>query len=140
MRILIVCTGNACRSQMAEGLLKSLDPKLRVSSAGTNPASYVHPLAIRVMGEAGIDIRAYRPKPVELFLSDSFDYVITVCDNARESCPVFSGPVIHRVHMGFRDPGLAKGTEEEKMSEFRAVRDEMKAAFSRFLLERNIHG
>lgn len=126
MKILILCTGNSCRSQMAEGLLKSFDDKLEVYSAGTNPSSRVHSKAIRVMKEVGIDISQNVPKNVDRFLDQSFDYVITVCDNAKETCPVFTGKVKHRLHIGFEDPADATGTEEEIIAVFRKVRDEIK--------------
>lgn len=129
-RILILCTGNSCRSQMAEGLLKSLNPTLQVFSAGTKPAERVHPLAIKVMKEVGIDIGGNKPKNVEEFVNDSFDYVITVCDDAKETCPVFIGKVQHRLHIGFEDPAEAVGTEEEVLGVFRHVRDEIKRAFT----------
>jgi len=131
-RILILCTGNSCRSQMAEAILRSFDPTLEVASAGTHPATAVHPVAIRVMREAGIDISHHRPKAVEGFLSRPFDHVVTVCDGARESCPVFTGAVAHRHHIGFRDPALATGTEEEVLREFREVRDQIRDAFREF--------
>jgi arsenate reductase (thioredoxin) len=131
-KILILCTGNSCRSQMAEGFLKSLDPSLQVFSAGTNPAARVHPLATKVMKELGIDIGGNKPKHVEEFINDSFDYVITVCDNAKETCPVFIGKVHHRLHMGFDDPAEAVGTEEEVVAVFRHVRDEIRETFTRF--------
>jgi arsenate reductase len=99
MRILILCTGNSCRSQMAEGFLKTFAPKAEVFSAGTAPSANVHPLAIKVMHERGIDISRTAPKSVDQFLSQSFDYVITVCDSARESCPVFTGAVTTRLHI-----------------------------------------
>jgi arsenate reductase len=131
-RILILCTGNSCRSQMAEGFLKSFDKSLDVRSAGTEPASRVHPKAIAVMQEIGISLfRAY-PKNVDQFLNEAFDYVITVCDHANETCPVFSGNVKHRLHIGFDDPALATGTEEHVLSEFRRVRDEINRGFHEF--------
>lgn len=131
-RILILCTGNSCRSQMAEGFLKSFDPELEVHSAGTFPARYVHPHAILVMEECDIDISDLHPKNVDLFLYQQFDYVITVCDSANESCPTFSGNVRNRVHIGFNDPAAASGTDEEIMGEFRRVRDEIRQRFSAF--------
>lgn len=131
-KILILCTGNSCRSQMAEGFLKSLDPSLQVFSAGTKPAARVHSLAIKVMKELGIDIGSKKPKNVEEFINDSFNYVITVCDNAKETCPVFIGKVQHRMHIGFDDPAEAVGTEEEVLAVFRRVRDEIKVSFSTF--------
>ncbi len=135
MRILILCTGNSCRSQMAEGFLKSFDSRLKVYSAGTNPAASANPNAIAAMKEAGIDISGKRPKNVEIFLSDSFDYVITVCDHANETCPHFSGQVRHRLHMGFEDPFEAGGTKEEVMSVYRRVRDEIREGFLNFYRE-----
>ncbi len=132
MRILILCTGNSCRSQMAEGFLKSFDPELEVYSAGTKPSAQVHPKAIQVMKEVGIDLSKNYPKMVDKYLNESFDYVITVCDNAKETCPVFVGKVINRLHMGFEDPADATGTEEEILSVFRKVRDEIKKDFYEF--------
>ena len=132
MRILILCTGNSCRSQMAEGFLKSFNPELEVVSAGTNPSSEVHPKAIEVMRESFIDISHNKPKHVETFLNQSFDYVITVCGGANESCPAFTGTVKHRLHIGFDDPAEATGTEKEILSEFRRVRDEIKNDFFKF--------
>lgn len=117
---------------MAEGLLKSFDDKLEVYSAGTNPSSRVHSKAIRVMKEVGIDISQNVPKNVDRFLDQSFDYVITVCDNAKETCPVFTGKVKHRLHIGFEDPADATGTEEEIIAVFRKVRDEIKERFKEF--------
>ena len=131
-RILVLCTGNSCRSQMAEGFLRHFDPTLEVFSAGTHPASRVHPRAVAVMKEVGIDISANVPKSVDQFLNLPFDYVITVCDNAKETCPVFTGSVAHRVHIGFDDPAEVVGSEEEVMGEFRRVRDEINDAFFQF--------
>ena len=132
MKILILCTGNSCRSQIAEGFLKSFDAKLEVYSAGTNPSSRVHPIAVKVMKEIGIDISQNVPKNVDRFLNQSFDYVITVCDNAKETCPVFTGKVKHRLHIGFEDPADATGTEEEIIAVFRKVRDQIKVEFYNF--------
>jgi arsenate reductase len=131
-RILVLCTGNSCRSQMAEGFLRHFDPTLEVFSAGTHPASRVHPRAVAVMKEVGIDISANVPKSVDQFLNLPFDYVITVCDHAKETCPVFSGSVSHRVHIGFDDPAEVFGPEDKVMVEFRRVRDEIKDAFFQF--------
>ena len=139
-RILILCTGNSCRSQMAEGFLKSWDPDLEVYSAGTLPADEVHPLAVRVMREVGVDISSGYPKDVERFVSQPFDFVITVCDHARETCPVFSGRVRERLHLGFEDPAEATGTEEELLAVFRRVRDEIQAAFRKFYNEKIRNG
>lgn len=120
---------------MAEGFLKSFDPSLEVFSAGTKATSRVHPKAIQVMNEIGIDLIKNYPKTVEQFLSQPFDYVITVCDNAKENCPVFIGNVKHRLHIGFDDPSDATGMEEEILSEFRHVRDEIKNEFYKFYVE-----
>jgi len=139
MKILILCTGNSCRSQMAEAFLRSCDPRLLVCSAGTHPSRSVHPLAIAVMKEAGIDISSALPKDVRAFLNEDFDYVITVCDNARESCPVFSGSAGLRLHIGFDDPAEAAGTEEERLAVFRKIRDEIRATF-RSLYEQQLTG
>lgn len=132
MNILILCTGNSCRSQMAEGFLKSFYNKLLVYSAGTNPSSKVHPKAIQVMNELGIDISASYPQNVNKFIDKSFDYVITVCDDARETCPVFCGEVKHNLHISFDDPADATGTEEEILTVFRRIRDEIKRDFGKF--------
>jgi arsenate reductase len=121
---------------MAEGFLKSLDGTLDVHSAGTSPASRVHPKAIAVMKEAGIDLSHSSPKNVDQFITRPFDYVITVCDHAKETCPVFTGKVKHRLHIGFDDPAEATGTEEEVLSVFRRVRDEIREQFQRFHLDR----
>ncbi len=131
-RILILCTGNSCRSQMAEGFLKSFDKNLEVFSAGTKPSSQVHPKAIQVMKEVGIDLSGNYPKHSDQFINDPFDYVITVCDNAKESCPVFIGKVGKQLHIGFEDPADATGTEEEILAVFRRVRDEIKRDFFEF--------
>ena len=129
MRILILCTGNSCRSQMAHGFMQSFDDTLTVCSAGTKPADRVHPLAVKVMQEAGIDISSHTPQPVENYLHQSWDYVITVCGGANESCPSFSGTVSHRLHIGFEDPSKSEGSEEFILSEFRRVRDEIQKIF-----------
>lgn len=131
-KILILCTGNSCRSQMAEGVLKSFDAELEVFSAGTNPAAQVHPYALAVMKEIGIDLSDNYPKKADEFLNDSFDYVITVCDDAKETCPVFFGKVKKQMHIGFSDPAKAMGKEEEVLNEFRRVRDEIRKNFYEF--------
>lgn len=132
VKILILCTGNSCRSQMAEAFLKSFDSRLEVFSAGTNPTGKVNPYAARVMHEVGVDISHYESKDVAIFLDESFDYVITVCDNAKETCPVFSGNVKTRLHIGFEDPAEARGTEEEVLQIYRNVRDQIRKAFYDF--------
>ena len=133
--ILILCTGNSCRSQMAEGFLRSFNSSLEVYSAGTKPAPAVHPLAVQVMREEWVDISLNRPKSVDEFLGRPFDYVITVCDGANESCPVFTGKVEHRIHIGFDDPADAEGTKEEQLVVFRRVRDEINQRFRQFYNE-----
>ena len=132
MKILILCTGNSCRSQMAEGFLKSFDKNLDVYSAGTKPTSEVHPKAIEVMDELGIDLSQNKPQSVNKFLEESFDYVITVCGGAKESCPMFTGNVKNRLHIGFEDPADAIGTDVEITAEFRKIRNEIKTAFYKF--------
>ena len=134
-RILVLCTGNSCRSQMAEGFLKSFDNNVEVYSAGTKPADKVNPNAVKVMKEVGIDLSNNYPKMVDQFLNEPFDYVITVCDNAKETCPVFIGKVGKQLHIGFEDPADATGTEEEILSVFRKVRDEIKRDFYKLYLD-----
>jgi arsenate reductase len=123
LKILILCTGNSCRSQMAHGFLKSFDQNLDVHSAGTEPAKQVNLTAIKVMKEAGLDISDHIPKSVDIYLNTTWDYVITVCDDANETCPVFSGKVRHRLHFGFEDPSEFKGTDDQILNEFRRIRD-----------------
>ena len=129
LSILILCTGNSCRSQMAEGFLKSFDNELTVFSAGTKPSLEVHPKAIEVMREVGVNISSGKPEDVAKYILMSFDYVITVCGNAKETCPVFVGSVKEQLHIGFDDPADAVGTEEEITNEFRKIRDEIKHDF-----------
>jgi arsenate reductase len=117
---------------MAEGFLKSFDSNLEVFSAGTNPAAHVSSRAIQVMKEIGIEITGGYPKSVDQFTGEPFDYVITVCDHAKETCPVFVGNVKCRLHIGFDDPAEATGTEEEVLAVFRHVRDEIKEKFFGF--------
>lgn len=135
MKILILCTGNSCRSQMAHGFLKSFDKKLDVHSAGTKPAKQVNKTAVKVMKEVGVDLTHHKPKSVDVYLNTTWDYVITVCDNANETCPVFLGKVSHRLHFGFEDPSEFKGTEEQILNEFRRVRDNIKNRFYNFYKE-----
>lgn len=132
-RILILCTGNSCRSQMAEGYIKHFRPDFEVYSAGTAPAPEVHPLAIKVMQEDGIDISGGEPKLVNQFIDQPFDYVITVCDDAKETCPAFIGDVKQQLHIGFEDPAMATGSEEEVFGVFNKVRDQIKAEFKKFV-------
>jgi arsenate reductase len=124
-RVLILCTGNSSRSQMAEGLLEhTAGDRFEVESAGTRP-SHVRSEAIAVMKELGIDISGHRSKHVDEFQGQAFDYVLTVCDNAKESCPVFLSDS-KRFHMGFEDPAALQGTEEERLALFRRVRDQIR--------------
>lgn len=132
MKVLILCTGNSCRSQMAHGFLQSFDPNIKVFSAGTRPAERVNPRAVEVMKERGIDISSHTPHNVAEYLKEPWDYVITVCGGANESCPAFVGKVKHRIHIGFDDPSDAIGSEDYIMSEFRRVRDEIKDRFEEF--------
>lgn len=124
-RVLILCTGNSARSQMAEGLLRALaGDHIDVYSAGTRP-SVVHPLAIEAMQEHGIDISGHRSKHLDEFRAQPFDYVITVCDSAAETCPIFPGKA-ERIHWSFPDPAAAQGSEAERLAAFRQVRDDIK--------------
>lgn len=132
MKILVLCTGNSCRSMMAQGFLKHFNPGSLVESAGTQPASRINPFAVKVMTEKGIDISGEHPKLVDEFLNQEFDYVITVCDGANETCPTFIGKVNHRLHIGFEDPSDQKGSEEEVMPGYRKVRDQIEMAFREF--------
>ena len=127
--ILILCTGNSCRSHMAEGILRAaVGDKLRVASAGSKPAGYVHPLAIRALAEIGIDISSHHSKHLNEFLAQDVETVITVCGNADQVCPMFPGQV-NRHHWGFDDPAHATGSEEEQLAVFRRVRDEIARVF-----------
>lgn len=121
---------------MAEGFLKSFDSSLDVYSAGTKPADSISSKAVLVMKEKGIDISGGIPKDVDKFIKDSFDFVITVCDNAKETCPVFMGNVKERMHIGFEDPAEAKGTEEEVINFYRKIRDEIETGFLNLYLSR----
>jgi arsenate reductase (thioredoxin) len=117
---------------MAQGLLQSFDKNIEVHSAGTKPAAQVNQTAVKVMHEVGINISQQIPKLVDIYLKDKWDYVITVCDNAKETCPVFFGKVKHRLHIGFEDPSHATGTNEFILSEFRRVRDKINKSFYTF--------
>jgi len=124
-RVLVLCTGNSCRSQMAEGLVNQrLGGRWEARSAGTAPAGRVHPLAVRAMAEVGIDISGGRPEHVEVYLHERWDLVVTVCDSAKEACPVFPQSV-KTLHVSFPDPASAEGSEEERMVVFRRVRDDI---------------
>jgi arsenate reductase len=130
--VLILCTGNSARSQMAEGLLRNMGAGvIDVFSAGTKPGM-VRPEAVAVMAERGIDISGHRSKHVDEFIGQTFDYVITVCDNAKESCPVFPG-VPRRLHWSFPDPAAEEGSEAERLAAFRGVRDRLTNALDQFM-------
>src|SRR6187431_1670534 len=130
--VLVLCTGNSCRSHMAEGILRAAaGDLLDVHSAGSKPAGYVHPKAILVMHEIGIDLSGHTSKHMNEFLSRHIDTVITVCGNADQACPMFPGQ-LHRYHWGFDDPAHVKGTDEEIMTAFRRVRDEIKLVFEAY--------
>ncbi len=125
-RVLILCTGNSCRSQMAEGWIEYvLGEVWEARSAGTDPAGHVHPLAVTVMAEVGVDISGGMPEHVEAFLHQMWDLVITVCDSAHETCPVFPGPV-ETLHISFPDPANAEGTRAGQIEVFRTVRDQIR--------------
>jgi len=135
MKVLILCTGNSCRSQMAHGFLQSFDPKIKVCSAGTEASGMVNENAIKVMAEIGIDISSHTSDHVEKYLQSEWDYVITVCGGANETCPAFTGKVKHRLHIGFDDPSHATGTDEFIWSEFVRVRNEIKEQFYNFYVK-----
>ena len=135
--VLILCTGNSCRSHIAEGILRAAAGDiLDVQSAGSKPAGYVHPLAIKVMAEIGIDISSHRSKHLDEFLKQKVETVITVCGNADQVCPVFPGQV-NRYHWGFDDPAKAKGGEADLLEVFRKSRDEIKRVFEAYGAGRN---
>ncbi|MFN0130349.1 MAG: arsenate reductase ArsC [Verrucomicrobiales bacterium] len=130
--ILVLCTGNSCRSHLAEGILRqALGSEFEVVSAGSKPAGYVHPLAIRVMAEIGIDISHHTSKSLDEFLERGVETVITVCGNADQACPTFPG-LVNRHHFPFDDPAHAAGSEEERLAVFRRVRDEIRAVFEAY--------
>ena len=136
-RVLFLCTGNSCRSHMAEGLLRKLGgDRFEVASAGAKPAGYVHPLAIKAMAEVGVDISKHTSKHLDVFDGQRFDYLITVCDNAREACPTYAGAA-QQVHWSFDDPAHAQGGEDEKMKTFRRVRDEIQTRLRSFIAATN---
>lgn len=129
MKILILCTGNSCRSQMAHGFLQSFSKDITVCSAGTEASGQLNPGAVKVMAEIDIDISGHTSDSVEKYLNDEWDYVITVCGGANEACPTFTGKVKQRLHIGFDDPSDAVGTDAFIWSEYIRVRDEIKEAF-----------
>jgi len=135
MKVLILCTGNSCRSQMAHGFLQSFDKNIQVFSAGTEASGKLNAKAVEVMHEVGVDISQHSSDSVEKYLNEEWDYVITVCGGANESCPAFTGEVKHRIHIGFDDPSHAVGSEEFIRSEFYRVRDEIKDRFFQFYNE-----
>jgi len=132
MKILILCTGNSCRSQMAHGFLQSLDENLHVRSGGTEPADRINLKAVEVMADLGIDISHHAPHLVDEYLDEEWDYVITVCDHANETCPAFFGRVNHRLHLGFEDPSNATGTPEFIHGEYLRIRDLIRETFLQF--------
>jgi arsenate reductase (thioredoxin) len=135
MKVLILCTGNSCRSQMAHGFFKSFDKRIQVASAGTEASGKLNHKAVEVMNEIGIDISDHTSDSVEKYLDQEWDYVITVCGGANENCPAFVGKVKHRLHIGFDDPSHAVGTPEFIRSEYYRVRDEIKEGFSKLYEE-----
>ncbi|HXK75405.1 MAG TPA: arsenate reductase ArsC [Bacteroidaceae bacterium] len=137
-RVLVLCTGNSCRSQMTAAFLKELSDNLEVHSAGTAPAPAVNAGAVKYMAELGIDISKEIPTHVDEYIAQAWDYVITVCGGANENCPVFVGEVGKRLHIGFDDPSHATGTPEFIESEFRRVRDEIKVRFTQFIAEEGL--
>ena len=138
--VLVLCTGNSCRSHLAEGILRAAaGDLLEVASAGSKPAGYVHPLAIRAMQEIGLDISGHHSKHLNEFLPREVETVITVCGNADQVCPLFPGQV-HRHHWGFDDPAHATGTEEEQLAVFRRVRDEIQKVFGAYAAGRRDRG
>ena len=135
MKVLILCTGNSCRSQMAHGFLQSFDDRITVCSAGTQASGKLNQKAVAAMKDAGIDISQHTSDAVDKYLNEEWDYVITVCGGANEECPAFFGKVKNRLHIGFDDPSHAVGTEEFIRSEFIRVRDEIRAGFYKFYVE-----
>jgi arsenate reductase (thioredoxin) len=136
MKVLILCTGNSCRSQMAHGFLQSFDNRLKVESAGTEASGVLNHKAVEVMKEAGIDISHHTSDSVDKYLDDEWDYVITVCGGANENCPAFLGKVKNRLHIGFDDPSHATGTPEFIESEYYRVREEIRQAFYKLYQEK----
>lgn len=141
VKVLVLCTGNTCRSQMAHGFFSSFDKNLQVYSGGVEPAEKINPKAVEVMAELGIDISDHTPHDVREYLDEKWDYVITVCDHAYQTCPVFNGEVLCQMHIGFDDPSHATGTPEFIDSEYHRVRDEigtrMRALYEFMLTDQN---
>ena len=135
-RVLFLCTGNSCRSHMAEAFLRALGgDRFEVFSAGAKPAGFVHPLAVQAMQELNIDISRHTSKSLDAFRGQKFDYVITVCDSAREACPTYAGAT-EQLHWSFDDPAQAQGSDEQQMAAFRRVRDEIRQRLELFLATR----
>lgn len=132
MKILILCTGNSCRSQMAQVILQSFDKEIEVVSAGTRPAKQVHKFALKMLEDLNLSIDGLYPKMVDEFLEESFDYVISVCGGAKETCPTFIGNVKNRIHIGFEDPDELKGKDEDVLKEFKRIRNEIYVDFHQF--------
>lgn len=135
MKVLILCTGNSCRSQIAHGFMQSFDNRMTVRSAGTQAAGRLNAGAVEAMKEIGIDISGHTSDQVEQYLEEEWDYVVTVCGGANEACPAFIGMVKHRLHIGFDDPSHVTGSPEFIKSEFRRVRDEIKDGFYKLYVE-----
>jgi len=135
MKVLILCTGNSCRSQMAHGFLESFDKNIIVRSAGTEASGKLNAKAVKAMAEIGLDISHHTSDSVDLYLGEEWDYVITVCGGANEACPTFMGKVKHRLHIGFDDPSDATGSEEYIWSEFLRIRDAIKDEFKKLYVE-----
>jgi len=131
MKVLVLCTGNSCRSQMAHGFLKTFDDKLEVFSGGTEASGVLNSTAVKVMKEIGIDISEHTSDSVDDYINEEWDYVITVCGGANENCPAFTGKVKNRMHIGFDDPSFAVGSDEFIYSEYIRVRNEIKEEFWR---------
>lgn len=129
IKVLILCTGNSCRSQMAHGFLQSFVPEWTIASAGTEASGKLNAKAVEVMSEIGVDISHHTSDSVAKYLNDEWDYVITVCGGANENCPTFTGKVKHRLHIGFDDPSETVGTDQQIQADFIRVRDEIRKAF-----------
>jgi len=135
MKVLILCTGNSCRSQMAHGFLQSFDSRIEVCSAGTQASGKLNQQAVAVMKEVGVDISGHTSDSVDKYLNEEWDFVVTVCGGANEACPAFIGKVKNRLHIGFDDPSHVTGSEDYVWSEFRRVRDEIKEGFYKLYVE-----
>lgn len=132
MRILILCTGNSCRSQMAQAALSHFAPGHEVCSAGTQPAPFVHPMAVEVMAEVGLSLSGQTPKHVNCYIDQSWDWVITVCGGAKETCPIFTGTVKHRIHIGWDDPAKVQGSQTEVKLAFVRSRERILSSMQNF--------